>query len=417
MVIRYSFFITLLLFSGLLAAQSNWHFGKITTNEGIEKKGQIDDRNWTYHFKNFRIKNTKSGKIERVDLKDITSFTVNGRRYFVGDIPVNTSPRGVGDLLRPHQQETETIRGALLLLVEGPLALYEYADKRTNSHFFIGHPDGTLEYLNHNRYFMDDQYERSGYQENNGFRGQLVQAMQDCERMSFELRTLEYRRDKMLEVFENYYNCGRKRSGYWHEPGGNAWFFGLDIGAHITSPKYGQLPPGGYRFSDLSSTDPTFGLHAKYRFGGRYGSVSVKLTALYHQFNISETTPDPDVRGESTTASFGYAARERSVHLQLGPQVILVPSRYPIFLESTVEYHHIIDYSEFHSRTVTNASGTITAGTPLSTRNQPALGLSFGAGIVVGDLSFSLRGTAVRRKYSDTVLNLYRVGIIGAYDF
>ena len=124
-----------------------------------------------------------------------------------------------------------------------------------------------------------------------------------------------------------------------------------------------------------------------------------------------------DVRADNATAIFGYSARERSVHLQLGPQIVLVPTRYPVFLESTIEYHHILDYSEFQFRAVTNAVGTDLTGTPLAVRNQGALGLSIGTGIMVGNFSFSFRGTAVRRKYPDRVLNLYRVGLLGAYDF
>jgi len=114
---------------------------------------------------------------------------------------------------------------------------------------------------------------------------------------------------------------------------------------------------------------------------------------------------------------FGYSSRERSVHFQLGPQVVLVPSRYPVFLESTVEYHHILDYNEFQFRTVNGPAGTAVTGTPLAVRNQPALGLSIGAGIMVGNFSFSLRGTAVRRKYPDRLVNVYRVGLLSSHDF
>jgi len=401
MSIRYPLYLCLLLFSTYLSAQPNWRSGKITTISGDEKEVRIDDRNWTYHFKNIRVKYAKSNKAVRVSLADITAFTVNNRRYIVGDLPINTAPRDVRRLVSADQQQIETVRGALLVLVEGPLALYEYADARTNSHFYIGHPDGSLEYLNHNRYSMYDKYERAGYQENNGYRGQLVSVMEDCERMAFELRSLSYRRDEMLTAFEHYYNCGRKRSGYWHEPEGNKWFFGLDAGAHFTTPKYGELPDNTFRFTDLSSLDATFGVHGKYRFGGRYGSVSIKLAALYHQFSIERNAPNPDVRSDNTTSFFGYSARERSIHFQLGPQVVLVPTRYPIFLESTIEYHHILTYNEFQFLARTTLQSTSVTGTPLAVRNQPALGLSIGTGIIIGNLSFSFRGTAVRRKYAD----------------
>lgn len=417
MPIRYPFALFLLFACCSLFAQSNWKSGGFYTHDSHLEEAKIDDRNWTYHFKNIRVKLTGSDKTVRIDLKDITSFRVGDRRYIVRDIEINAAPRDVRRLVSAEQQETETLRGALLLLVEGPLALYEYADARTNSHFFIGHPDGSLEYLSHKRYAMEDKYKRSGYQESNGYRGQLVQAMADCERMDYEIRILKYRRDEMLEVFENYYNCSRKISGYWHEPEGNTWFFGLDLGVYNTTPNYGKLPDNVLRFTDLSSLDPTFGVHAKYRFGGRYGSVSIKFAAMYHQFEIDDTAFDEDVRGENTTAIFGYSARERSVHLQLGPQIVLVPTRYPIFLESTIEYHHLISYNEFQFRAVTSPTETILSGTPLAIRNQGAMGLSIGAGIMMGHFSFSFRGTAVRRKYDDRLLNLYRVGLLGAYDF
>ena len=414
---RHLLFLAFLLLSSVLAAQPNWHAGSVTTPDGVTRELRIDDRNWTYHFRNIRVRDLKGGDSRRISLDDLSGFVVNGRRYLVGDFPINAAPRDVRRLVERSEQRTETIRGALLVLVEGPLALYEYADARTNSHFYLGHPDGTLEYLNHNRYAMSDAYNRSGYQENNGFRGQLVRAMADCERMALELKTLPYRRDKILEVFERYYNCGRKRSGYWHEPEGNRWFFGFDLGAHLTTPRYGQLPDQTFRFTDLSSLNPTLGVHAKYRFGGRYGSVAIKLAAMYHQYGIERSTPDPNARGENTTATFGYSARERSVHLQLGPQVVLVPTRYPVYLESTVEYHHVLDYSDFQFRSETSPLGTTVVGAPLAVRNQPALGLSIGAGIMAGRFSVSLRGTAVRRKYADRLVNVYRVGLLGAFDF
>jgi len=411
-------FIFAVLFAATpLPAQSNWRSGKLMTTEGVEEEVRIDDRNWTYHFNSLRVKPLKTNDARRVSLKELQSFTVNGRRYVVRDITINSAPRDPRHLVAADRQGKTRLRAALLVLVDGPLTLYEYADVRTNSHFFISHAESDFEYLRHNRYAMADRENRSGYQENNGFRGQLARAMASCPRMRFELSGLGYRRDELLEKFENYYNCGRQRSGYWHEPPGNAWLFGLDVGAHLTTPDYGVLPNDAFRFSELSSVDPTFGLHAKYRFGGRYGSVAVKFTAMYHAYGIERSVDDPEVSREDQTAVYNYVSRERSVHLQLGPRVVLVPTRYPVFLESTIEYHRILEYSEFQSRAVTDPLGTVVTGSPLVVRNQGALGLSIGAGLIAGHFSLSLRGTAVRRAYPDRVLNLYRVSLLGSYDF
>lgn len=415
---KYVIVLTLLLFSlsEQLSAQANWRVATVELTDGRILNGRVDDRNWAEHFSEIRWRQGGENAVQVLPLASLQRLTINDRRYLVREVTIDQSPRDTRFLTPRTQHRLETVRGALLILVEGPVSLYEYLDRRSNSHFFVAGNDGQPERLTHALYRTFDDYERYTHQEDNGFRGRLAMAMAACPRLKDQIRDLAYTREALMDLYEQYYNCGRQSSGYWYEPRKNALLFGPDLALVHTTPNYGKLPPELFRFTGLSSDDLMIGAHAKYRFGGRTGMATLRFGIAYHQFTINrETPPVGSPAGVSTTNS--YFGEERSVHFQLGPQFVFVPTRYAIFIESYVEYHHILRYSELQSIREIGAAGTRVIGTPFDVRNEPAMGLTVGTGLMIGKATLSVRATAVRRNYEAFVLNLYRIRLGGSWDF
>jgi hypothetical protein len=308
-------------------------------------------------------------------------------------------------------------RIALLVLVEGSVSLYEYSDERGNAHFFLRRIGQRLEYLDYGRYMVEAENGRTSYNETSPFRARLVSALSTCDRIREDILKANYRREALMDVFERYYNCGQERSGYWLTPEGGVWQFGPDLGMVKGNPTYGEIEDQIYPFRNLSSWGPAFGGHAKYRFAGRHGSVAVRLGIFYHSFNVSASAIDPEEEDLTTNATFQYGYNERSLHFQLGPEVVLVRSRYPLFLETMAEYHRILDYQESRFLTSTQNGQVVADGVAYDFSNRDAFSLTAGAGIIAGQARLSFRVSATRRKYPTYVLNLYRLGFVGSIDF
>lgn len=400
-----------------LLAQPNWQVAEITLTDGAERRGEIDDRRWSYHFDDFRFRISAKQGLSRIPLSSVQRFTVNGRRYEVAEVNINTSSRDTRQLLRQEHRSVQTLRVPLLVLVEGPMSLFEYDDERGNAHFFLRENGQPLEYLDYGRYELDSEDGRTLYNEVNAFRSQLITALAGCLRIQQDILTARYRRETLLDIFEKYYNCGRARSGYWFTPEKGVWQLGPDLGMVKSNPTYGEIEEVVYPFRRLNSWEPAYGLHAKYRFAGPHGSVGVRLGAWYHSFNVSASVPDPEEEDPAAEATFNYSYNERSLHFQLGPEIVILRTRYPVFLETMVEYHRILNYQESRFLTRTIGGQTTAEGIFHDFSRQGAFSLTTGAGIVAGKARVSLRLSATRRKYDTYVLNLYRMGFVGSYDF
>ena len=416
---RAVFFIVAALSCSVAVAQANWQPATLVTTDGRTQQGRVDDRNWLQHFGEIRWRSSGETTPRVIPLDDVDRLTVGDRRYLIRTVSIDQGPRDVRRLTARSRHERETVRAALLTLVDGPLGLYEYFDRRSNSHFFLSERGGEPEWLPFARYRAYDAYERAGHQQNNGYRGRLAAALDACPGIATEVRQLAYERSALLGLFERYYNCGPQRPRFRYEPRRNALLFGPDLGLTQTTASYGRLPPDVFRFVGLTSVDLTAGAHLKYRFGGRTGAASLRLAAAYHQFNIARSRPaDFGERiGGNRTLDNNYLAEERSLHFQLGPQFVFAPTRYPIFIESYIEYHRILRYTEFQFARTDGPPGEDIVGTPLDFSDRDALGLTLGFGVLAGRGSLSVRATAVRRAYDQLVLNLYRLTLWAGYDF
>ncbi|MFK8161180.1 MAG: hypothetical protein AB8H12_01845 [Lewinella sp.] len=413
----YPLFLSLFL-TTFIEAQSNWQPATIVLTDGTERAGEIDDRRWNYDFDEVRFRNSLKEGTERISIAEMSSFKVNGRRYETADVRINASPRDPRHLLKQEERIEDQRSVALLILVEGSVSLFEYGDERGNAHFFIRRTGQTLEYLDYGRYLVtSDNDGRMSYNETSPYRARLISALSSCDRIRNDILQTRYRREALMDIFERYYNCGQERSGYWLTPEGGVWQFGPDLGMIKGNPTYGEIDNPVYPFSNLVSWNPAFGGHAKYRFSGRHGTVAVRLGVFYHNFNVSANAPDLEEEDPTANATFQYVYNERSLHFQFGPEIVLVRSRYPLFLETMVEYHRILDYQESRFLTRTQNGQTTADGVAYDFSRQGAFSLTTGVGIIAGKTRLSLRVSATRRKYPTYVLNLYRLGVVGSYDF
>lgn len=406
-----------LLFTTSLSAQSNWQPAVIITAEGEQLTGKIDDRRWGFRIRQLRFRPAGSQEVQRLFIPDLKSFTVAGRQYSVGNFSVNTSPRATLDLVKPERKSEERSPKAIMLLLEGPISLYAYVDEQSNTHFFAKKRGGDFTYLEFGRYLLDQEYSKTYYTEPNVFRDQLFSLLRDCPKLELEISRVKYRQDPLIKLFERYYACNNERAIYELPNTEGGWSFGVDAGMIRSMPDYGEIEPGAIFFNGLSSNDLAAGAHLKYRFSGLSGDVAVRLGVWYESFDVTKSVPNPEVSSPNVTSSQEYFFNERSIHFQLGPEAILVRSRFPVVLETAAHFHRILDYREsrFDQR-IENGMIT-TTGLAYDFANSNAFSLSFGAGLIIGPGRITLRASATRRAYDKFVLNLFRVGIIGSYEF
>ncbi|MEM9929014.1 MAG: hypothetical protein AAF840_04310 [Bacteroidota bacterium] len=417
MFLRFLLFFCCLSIGLPILAQPNWQPATLKLTDGMDIRGELDDRHWSFHFDDLRYRVGAKQEVRRYPLTKVNKFAINGRRYEVHEVTINSSPREPRQLVSQEDRQEDKLTAALLVLVEGSISLYEYADARGNAHFFIRRIGYPLEYLDYGRYKVASYNGSTTYTEVSPFRTTLVGALSNCERIRQDILKAKYRREALLDIFERYYNCGQERSGYWLPREAGVWQFGPDLGMVKGNPTYGEIQKPIFPFRRLSDWSPGIGAHAKYRFGGPHGSVAIRFGVWYHSFDVATTLPDPDEEDPAANANFQYLYNERSVHFQLGPEVVLVRSRYPIFLETMAEYHQILDYQESRFLTRTVNGQTTAEGVAYDFSNRGAFSLTLGAGIIAGRTRFSLRGTATRRKYDTYLLNLYRVSLVGSMDF
>lgn len=418
MSIRLCLFLTLLLLPiAEIDAQSNWQAAVITKADGEKLVGKIDDRRWGFRIRQLRFMVAGTEEINRYQIADLKAFTVAGRNYQVITASVNTSPRITRELVVQEKRSQETSAKALMLILEGPLSLYEYVDEESNFHFFLKDQRERFRYLEFGKYLLEERGSKVIYQEANDFRPALLQAMADCPQLSTEISKIKYQKGALVNLLKRYYGCLGKRASYELPISEGGWSFGPDVGFVRSSPFYGEIAPNAIFFSRLSSWDPIFGAHLKYRFSGLATDVAIQFGVRYHSFNIQESRPDSKTENPNINSTLEYFYNERSIHFQLGPEAILVRSRYPVVLETAVHYHYLLDYQEsrFNQRIINGVASA--TGLAYDFSNRGAFSLSIGAGVIIGDARLTLWGSATRRSYDTFVLNLYRFGFRGSYDF
>ena len=401
----------------ILGAQPNWQTAQLSTTDGEELTGYVEDRRWRYRLDPVRFRKSPNSAVQKFPLSALTRFRSGNRRYLVREVAINYSPRDPRELVREEQAVRKKVRAALRILVEGRASLYEYTDDRSNHHYFLSTDGGPLVYLEFARYALETRGGKTRYREANTYRGSLLRLLAACPRMRPEILRTPYRREALVRLIGNYHDCRGAAPDYLPEREGSSWTFGPDFGIIRSNPTYGDIEDPVFPFSGLSSREAAFGGHLKYRFGGPRGAVALRFGVLYHEFDVDDEVPDPEEEDPAAGSVFRYNYTERGLHFQFGPEVVLVRSRYPIFFESVAEYHRILSYSEnrFNRRLV--GGQEVLDGRFYNFPDTGALSLSAGFGIMVGKARLSLRASASRRSYPTYVLNLYRVGVMGSVDF
>ncbi len=417
MTLRIPLLLCFLLPFATLSGQGGWERASLTTSSGEILEGYAEDRRWRFRIRSVRFRAKREDKAEKYILSELQNFQMGGRKYIVRDVTINTSPRNPQQLVSEEDKTYEKQRIALLTLVEGTVSLYEFIDEESNRHYFIQESGQALEYLDFARYTVEKRFSKTFYKESNPFRGTLLRVLDACFRLRPEIIKAKYRKEDLVKLINNYYNCGEGTVSYTLEPEPGQWSVGLDVGIVQANPTYGEIANPVYPFRELTSLDPAFGAHIKYRFGGPRGNVALRLGAQYHSFNVNSSALDLEQEDPAAESTFFYNYTEQAAQLQLGVEVIVIRTRLPIYLETMAEYHQLIDYREnrFNRRLVNGQE--VIEGQFNNFSGRGALSLSAGIGVVLGKARLSLRGSAARRKYPSYVLNLYRLGIMGSYDF
>ena len=419
-------FCCILLLSNWLSAQSNWQAATLTDRNGRSVQAQVDYRKWGFHFDYLRVRDREGEPVRRVKVADLISFTVGGRRYEIREVTVTTAPRVVKELVSREEAPTETLAAPLLVLREGKYDLYEYNDRASNNHYFVGTPDGQLQLLNYGLYAQTGTNSYTRYETDNSFRGQLGRMFSDCPGLVPLLKTLRYDRASLTRAFDRHVECSRSAHSYMLIPEGNVWSVGPELGVSMISPNPGNLAELR-SYNPRRTLDVTFGAHVSTRFSGATGAVSLRAAVLYQQYSLNSTRRE-NLVSENSFRDFTNSIEEQAVKIQFGPKVTIIRSRYPVFLEGYLEYAQVLRYSEVRSEQLVllgNQGDERSVGN--FQENFGRYSIAAGLGVNIGNWAVSARGNIGRSRFrketpgngilEDYDLVIYRAGLFASYSF
>ena len=124
----------------------------------------------------------------------------------------------------------------LQVLVDGPKSLYYLEDENQKIHFFIGQ-SGKFDRLMFKVY--NTKYNNISIEKRDEkYKGQLNIYLQDCSSIQKKISSSEYKKNELIKLFKDYYECKNSEITYHYKVEKNKSEFGLLAGLSFTQLKF-----------------------------------------------------------------------------------------------------------------------------------------------------------------------------------
>lgn len=289
-------------------SQENFKPGFIVDNNKDTIKGLIDYRNWAITPKKFKFKIQSNSETKVYSSTDILSFGVAGEIYTSGIVIVEDGPLNSMDhdnLWQFHERIDTTY---LQVLVDGPKSLYYLEDENQKIHFFIGQ-SGKFDRLMFKVY--NTKYNNISIEKRDEkYKGQLNIYLQDCSSIQKKISSSEYKKNELIKLFKDYYECKNSEITYHYKVEKNKSEFGLLAGLSFTQLKFIADKEFSYlKKADFPiSTNLAFGVFWNILFSRQKDRISFNNEVLYCSYkavsNNVRSSDNNDIY-DITTGSIG----------------------------------------------------------------------------------------------------------------
>ena len=196
------------------AAQSNYLPGYIIKSDGETVRGFIDFQEWRVNPKKIRFKTNEAEKSTAMTIKTIEGFGIDEKESYVRrTVDVNIAPIKVNEINHSRKPIFKKRTIFLRILVEGKANLYFLYDEVGKEHFFIEKDDLPAEELIYTEYIKLLKNKRAiiPFEQ---YKGQLNEALTDCDGLFFAVKDAEYKRRDLVAIFEGYNTCNSASSSF-----------------------------------------------------------------------------------------------------------------------------------------------------------------------------------------------------------
>lgn len=324
-----------LLTTTTATAQRNWQTGTITTTNGQQRSGEINDKFGVRDIAIVRFRPSKSAPAREYALKELSAFSIADRNYIVQPIVYNATPRRDVDLVSRASAKQNTVDAAALLELQrgNDLSLYQWSDDKGRDHFYLRTAAAPqAQYLPYARYkIVHPTKKQDRIVEDPAYRAVLLDAMQACDDASGRIVGTQYTTVGLNRLFEFYYACTDQQPEEDKEIITRPLKFTPTVGISQVHHRFGELARIDFEGDDeIRPFAPLIGVQLNYFLLGEAAGHTLRFSALYSQYGWDGQ------RVIGTTTTNTYTHRQRMVQCLAGVRVLAVRRPFPLFIDGSL---------------------------------------------------------------------------------
>ncbi|WP_268122294.1 hypothetical protein [Roseivirga pacifica] len=313
----------LLLFfkvSSLKAQENLFKDALLITTEADTLYGQIKYLNWDKNPSSIQFKGA-NGQLEVFSPNDITSFFVEGDKYFSASIEIEVSPLSPpSELSKTPELILEEHRTFLLEIISGEKSLYKLKADDGKDNFYIK-TDGKYELLKFKKYIKYIDL-KPRVLENNNFLGQLNLYLFGCSDIERTLQRTKYNEKSLTRALQTYYNCMGVIHNSENRVSKTQLEFAVIAGATHTSYLFQSSVFDYLQYGKFdSSIDPTFGVSLNILFPRNLGKWSLYNDLSFTHFKTDDVyldyTDEVQYTYHTTELAYSYLKLYNSLQFRL----------------------------------------------------------------------------------------------------
>jgi hypothetical protein len=402
--------IGLLLILSLLTissyAQVNFIPGYIISAGNEKINGFIDYRSWEKNPDYVEFRTGIDDNIQRFSPLDIIEFGVDSDVYISAIVETEVSPEDVSKLNFNPNLEIEIDTVFLQTIFNGNKELYYYMSLEGNTNFYI-RQGNEISLLSYKEYFKETDDTYKSLVENNRYIGQLSLYLNDCPEVQSRLRTIEYTKRSLENLFAYYYKCTGSDPAYEMGEAKAIKEFGLLAGATLSSTKFVTNIYDYLSEADVdNSINFSGGIFFNVIMPRNLYKVSINNELFFSSYNIVTSYDEERFNHVLTTAWFDYT------YLKINS---MVRYKYPIgtaslFFNGGISFGYSIKGTNHKEANYYNAN-RIEESLAVEDARKSERAILAGAGVKYNRFSFETRleigdgivSTATLRNYTTRI--------------
>ncbi len=272
-------------------AQKNYTKGYVVTTQNDTIRGFIDDKDWSKNPDVIRFKkDIADSQFTKYSPAQLRSFYIEPTNdYYISYLgKIDYSPFKIQQLVEVtddsdflQKDHTITDTAFLNVLSEGTISLYFYKDREQKEHFFFQKGKGLPQELVFQKYIKEMENGQKFIREVRTYRGQLREAMTDCEKVQKVIPKATYTKQSLTQLVNLYNTCSSQHATYQKTPEKTKFAIGAVVGISKTSFLHSTTSTS---FEYTDSYNPVLGVSFNFILPRNHNSWSVYTDIFWKAF-------------------------------------------------------------------------------------------------------------------------------------